>query len=69
MRLVCSRCKEEAVVIHDNAPGSHEMTDIQKKLVQACAEKFIEFMMNELGMLNSHLLMSPVMHQSRRKWL
>ena len=45
------RCKDAADVLFDNAPGNHQMTchEIQKQLVQACAEKTIEVMMNELG--------------------
>ena len=45
------RSKDAADVLFDNAPGNHQMTchEIQKQLVQACAEKTIEVMMNELG--------------------
>lgn len=38
------RCKEAANVIHDNAPGSHQMTchhAAENQLLQACGEKKI----------------------------
>jgi hypothetical protein len=46
-----ARCKDVADVINENAPGNCQLTspDIQKDIVQACAEEITHVVMSELG--------------------
>lgn len=63
------RCKAAADVLNDNAPGNHQMTchDIQKQMVQACAEKTTEVIMNELGHSHFSLLVDESRDASIRE--
>jgi hypothetical protein len=46
-----ARCKDVADGINENAPGNCQLTspDIQKDIVQACAEEITHVIMSELG--------------------
>ncbi|XP_044431591.1 uncharacterized protein [Triticum aestivum] len=63
------RCKATADVLNDNAPGNHQMTchEIQKQMVQACAEKTTEVIMNELGHSHFSLLVDESRDASVRE--
>jgi hypothetical protein len=45
-----ARCKDVADVINENAPGNCQLTspDIQKDIMQACAEEITQVIMSEL---------------------